>query len=364
MPPEIRDRPELQDRAETAADTAAESSALSIPPNPDYPSGILSIIVHTASSLERKNLKGAGGRHREGQTGQSTGEPDEEGDASPSAYAEVILNDELLYKTRTKQFTTMPIFEAGLERFIRNWKNSVIRVVFRDARLREYDPILGVVTLKLDETLTVSSQVTKSYSLQGGVGFGRASISVLFRSVEAKLQPSLLGRFSNRVIVNAITNKTYIPGWATATAEITSDVRFEPASDFTEGLHSKKLEISTNKDSHLISGRQQDGEAVVWKINDPSIRLPVYLRYSALLNFSLGPSSGVLGIGGEPEAVGNVMFQDLLDDEEQEIRVPLCVGKNLNTLRQNVRTVSQQIASWRAHVSFRTGYHRANCQDS
>lgn len=82
-----------------------------------------------------------------------------------------------------------------MERFVRDWRNTVVRVVIRDARLREYDPIMGVATLKLSEIFTNASQATRIYSLQDGVGFGRANISVLFRSVEAKLEPSLLGEF-------------------------------------------------------------------------------------------------------------------------------------------------------------------------
>lgn len=194
MPKEIRDRPELQDHAETAVDTAAESDALSIPPSPEYPSGIVSVILHNVNNLENKNLKGTSGEHRELQTGQKTQGADQVPETDePSSYAEILLNDELMYKTRVKQYTSMPIFEAGMERFVRDWRTAVIRVVVRDSRLREYDPILGVATLKLSDVLINSSQVTSLYSLQDGVGFGRANIAVLFRSIETKLQPSYLG---------------------------------------------------------------------------------------------------------------------------------------------------------------------------
>lgn len=66
-------------------------------------------------------------------------------------------------------------------------------ITVRDQRNREHDPILGVVPLKLSELLTKSSQVTKWYPLDGGVGFGRIRISLLFRSVETRLPPNMLG---------------------------------------------------------------------------------------------------------------------------------------------------------------------------
>ena len=40
----------------------------------------------------------------------------------------------MIYKTRVKQYTSMPYFEAGTERFVRDWRSAVVRVQVRDAR--------------------------------------------------------------------------------------------------------------------------------------------------------------------------------------------------------------------------------------
>lgn len=136
-----------------------------------------------------------------------------------------------------------------------------------------------------------------------------------------------------------MTNTDFSPiGWSTATCEITSDVRFEPSPDFSDGLSSKKLEIMTSLGSHAISSRHAttEGQNIVWSLDNEHIRLPLYMRYSTLLVFNIGPSASVLGIGGNPDATGSLMFQDLVDDEEQEVRVPIVVGKDLKTVRQNV----------------------------
>lgn len=50
--------------------------------------------------------------------------------------------------------------------------------------LPQHDPVLGVVPLKLSDALQTSSQVTRWYPLDGGIGIGRIRISLLFRSVE------------------------------------------------------------------------------------------------------------------------------------------------------------------------------------
>jgi hypothetical protein len=59
--------------------------------------------------------------------------------------------------------------------------------------MRQHDPILGVVLLKLSDILQTSSQVTRWYPLDGGIGFGRIRIFLLFRSVETGLPPQQLG---------------------------------------------------------------------------------------------------------------------------------------------------------------------------
>lgn len=55
----------------------------------------------------------------------------------PSAYAEVILNGRLVYRTRTKQINPSPYWNATGERFIRDWSKARLVVVIRDERDRE-----------------------------------------------------------------------------------------------------------------------------------------------------------------------------------------------------------------------------------
>jgi hypothetical protein len=92
-----------------------------------------------------------------------------------------------------KVVSSKPIFNAGTERFIRDWRSGIVTVTVRDQRMRQHDPILGVVPLKLSEILQTSSQVTRWYPLDGGIGFGRIRISLLFRSVETRLPLNQLG---------------------------------------------------------------------------------------------------------------------------------------------------------------------------
>jgi Ca2+-dependent lipid-binding protein len=117
-------------------DTKEESMALRVPPSREHKSGILSVIVHRINNLERQNLKGATGskKKREGTAGQDTDAPEEEGPNLPNSYCEIYVNDNMIYKTRTKMYTSMPFFEAGTEIFVRDWTTAIVRVAVRDAK--------------------------------------------------------------------------------------------------------------------------------------------------------------------------------------------------------------------------------------
>ena len=45
--------------------------------------------------------------------------------------------------------TSTPFFNASTERFIKDWTASHICIVVRDSRMRENDPILGMVFFKV-----------------------------------------------------------------------------------------------------------------------------------------------------------------------------------------------------------------------
>ena len=303
-----------------------------IPPSRQMRSGIVSVIIHHINNLERANLKGASG-DREGAQGQDTAAPSEQDDNLPSSYAEMIINDEMIYRTRVKQLTTMPFFEAGTEYFIRDWTETVVRIAVRDSRIREKDPLLGVINIDLEQLFEDSScsQVTRIFSLQEGVGFGRAQVSVLFESVQMQLPRNLLG-------------------WNTATLEITSTIRAELSDELAAYLKKKgqKLKLKTVEDTIKVPllNQQESPTSVVWanesQIPDHDrtlLRVPIYARYKSNVTFQIGGESVISsllpGESGAHKHIAVLWLHTLEDDVEQEIRLPILSGPNLTTLRQN-----------------------------
>ncbi|KAI1800824.1 hypothetical protein F4811DRAFT_564431 [Daldinia bambusicola] len=338
LPKEIRDKKELQDD-KGAVQNDQEDAVVHTPPDPLWPSGILGIVVHQIVNLELANVKGSEGGKRKGgreyEPARDAGEIKEESSKKlPSAYCTVLLNDELVgfpvganyaaantpqvYKTRTKVVSSKPIFNAGTERFVRDWRSAIVTVTVRDSRNRQHDPIIGVVPLKISDLMQTSSQVTRWYPLDGGIGFGRIRISLLFRSVELKLPPSQLG-------------------WDVGTFEFTSD---KITSTFTgSGKGKVKLKLRTGGSSATVKREQCSAEGGVldWNIsgvtNNSRPRLPVRYRYRSpvFFEFHLPGKRHV-------EYFAAVWLQELVDNEDKDFDIPVWKCNNATRLSQNYIT--------------------------
>ncbi|KAE9403535.1 hypothetical protein BT96DRAFT_990199 [Gymnopus androsaceus JB14] len=140
------------------------------PPSADWPVGILSVYIEQINGVEVDNPRKSGSETTEDNV------EDEEGDDLPSPYCTIVINHAK--------------YNAGTEQFIKNWSTSIVMIAIRDSRLHEVNPLISVVVLPLRQLFTNRgrSQVTDSFPLVGGMGYGRLKCSVMFRSVQ--LQPS------------------------------------------------------------------------------------------------------------------------------------------------------------------------------
>lgn len=319
LPDALKDHPELQDE-KGQANTATDDAVQHTPPDPLWPSGVCSIIVHQIVNLELENVKGTSGSRngREYEPAKSYGEDgNEEGSHLPTSYCTILYNDELVYRTRAKAVSSNPIFNAGTERFVRDWRSAVLTVTVRDSRNRQHDPILGVVPLKLSDILETSSQVTRWYPLDGGIGFGRIRISLLFRSIETRLPPQQLG-------------------WDVGTFQFMSD-----RITATDYPHHAKIKMRTGGSVAKISKTQchsnDQGSGYYWDVTPGSRKgapmLPVKYRYRAPVVFEFHlPSKR------KADAYAVYWLQHLVDNEPQEIDIPIWRSAASARLLQNYIT--------------------------
>jgi Ca2+-dependent lipid-binding protein len=327
LPKELKDKPELQDD-KGVIDSKEEDDAIHTPPDPLWPSGIVSVVVHQIVGLELANIKGSDGKRRGKEyepARPEAGEVKEEQSKSlPSSYCTVLLNDELVYKTRTKVVSSQPIFNAGTERFIRDWRSAIVTVAVRDSRNRQHDPIIGVVPLKLSDILQTSSEATRWYPLDGGIGFGRIRISLLFRSVDLKLPPPQLGWDVGtfEFLSDSITITNYAPSQKARlklrTGGSSANIRKHLMTKEEGGI---KFDISG---THEKSGDHEGATKT---------RLPVRHRYRSPIFFELYPT----GKRGS-DAFASLWLLELVDGEEKEFDIPLFKCNNSVRLSQNYIT--------------------------
>jgi Ca2+-dependent lipid-binding protein len=319
LPKELRDDPKFQDEQGTA-NTDQEAAAQFTPPDPLWPSGVVSVIVHQIVNLELENIKGTTGnrKNREFEPAKPFGEATEEqGSRLPTSYCTICLNDELVYRTRAKAVSSQPIFNAGTERFIRDWKSAIVTVTVRDQRNRQHDPILGVVPLKLSEILDNRSQVTRWFPLDGGIGFGRVRISLLFRSTELKLSPNMLG-------------------WDVGTFEFAQNniIRAEGYDANT------RIKLRTGGSVGDIPRNlcEKSGNGVSWDLSKDTtgeIRLPVKYRYRSPVVFEFHTAGK-----RKADAYATFWLQQLVDNEETDIDIPIWTTSQPQRLIQNYITES------------------------
>ncbi|KAI5302839.1 hypothetical protein KEM56_000297 [Ascosphaera pollenicola] len=314
LPENMEDRPELQDEV-GKIDSEEDDAVVHTPPDPIWPSGICNIVIHQIVNLELEEIKGTY-QHRknhEYDSARKYGENKEEtGDNLPTSYCSVHMNDALIHRTRSKAVTSNPIFNTSMEHFVRDWRSAVITVTVRDKRYRQHDPILGVVPLKLTDILRRSSQKTRWYSLDGGIGFGRIRISVLFRSVEINLAPPLLG-------------------WDVGTFQVLSD-RINAHGYHDTGkltLHTTGVTTSISRSSCYNMDDGNGKYYVVPHHNEAAIILPLQHRFRSAIVFELH---------GSTKGWATLWLKDFPDNDAIDVDIPIWEAKMHARLTENYIT--------------------------
>lgn len=288
-----------------------ESMIISAPPSIDLVSGILSVQIHNITGLEVQRLQ----KDDKGDGGDDEDEA-EQHDDMPDSYCTIILNHKKIYRTRTKPKNSKPFFNAGTERFVRDWRDTEIVVSVRDSREREDDPLIGIVYLPLTKVFANRSQIMENFPCKymfprqnprincellsmmliltsvvvGGIGFGRVRISMVWRSVEIHLPPNLRG-------------------WDYGTLEIRGSIKAKEG--LPKPLTEHKIKIRTNlgkakmypENGQWVCKNRKENEAVF---------LAVRKRYASAMAIEFRES--ILG-HDKTAAFAILWLHDLVDEE-------------------------------------------------
>jgi hypothetical protein len=126
-------------------------------------------------------------------------------------------------------------------------------------------------------------------------------------------------------------------GWDTGTVEILKpiEVAIDPEHQNSIALSKQGLTVTTTDSTEKIGSPVGSGDdtRVIWDVE--TVRLPVYSRYASSLTFEIGAKGGFGPMKGRPIAMAVIWLQDLPDDEEVPVKIPILVSKDLRKLRQN-----------------------------
>ena len=283
---------ELEQQKAQDFKTREDQVIISSAPPSEFPSGILSVQIHNITGLQFERIS----KNRdEGNEGDDT---EEGSDDLPSSYCAIILNHQKIFKTRTKPKNSKPFFNAGCERVIRDWRTTQVMISVRDSRIHEDDPLLGIVYLNLPQLLSQRCQVKDQFPLVGGIGYGKATVSVMFRSLELKLPQELLG-------------------WDYGTLEITK----ASSQDLSQDLQGLRLKLRSSINHGKMYANDDQG---TWSGKHArSVRLAIRKRYASCLVVEFRKNSVAMD---KTPAFATLWLKDLPDDEERTVEVAIWGG--------------------------------------
>ncbi|KAF4970504.1 hypothetical protein FSARC_2472 [Fusarium sarcochroum] len=327
-----RDAGELEQQKAQELKAEQDAMIISAPPPDGFPSGLLSIQIHNITGLELERLN----KRQAANDAEATDEEDA-GEGLPSAYCTIILNHRKTFKTRTKPQNAKPFYNAGCERFIRNWHEAEVFVTVRDARLKEDDPLLGIIHLPLSEVLRERSQVMGFWPLSGGIGFGRVRISMVFRSVQLQAPRNLLG-------------------WQYGTVEV------QPTAtvvDCPKDLRSSKLKFRTSISSaKMYTEDKEDQGTVTWKSKrGRSLALAVASRYSSCMSIAFRDKGF---FGDDTDAFSVLWLKDIVDDEETELELPIWKGNFQRATACCLEECGERLGTIKLKLTFWSGLGSAH----
>ena len=325
---------ELDQQKAQMLHSTEEAMIISTTPLENYPTGIFAIQIHQITGLEFEKIN-------KSQSKGDEGDDTEEIDDLPSSYSTVILNHQTVFKTRTKPKNANPFFNAGTERFIRDWRTTEVIISVRDSRVHENDPLLGIVALPLGKVLRERSQVTDDYPLVGGLGYGRVRISLVFRSIQLQAPKEILGwdSYGTLEVTGPITSK-----------DIPSDLRNLRMKIHTKINRGKMYPSATDTGN----GSQWTGK------HERPVRVAIRKRYCSCVVIEFRKNN--LGLDKTP-AFAVLWLQDIPDEEDRTVTLSVWKsdGDNLKRGQSNcVADLGERVGTIEVPVKFYRGlgaYH-------
>ncbi|GAA5809804.1 hypothetical protein MFLAVUS_003219 [Mucor flavus] len=266
------------------------------PVSPLHTSGILSVKIVKASDLEIIDPQVIFFKKRRHPYKSSQ---------SVSPYADIYINDNKVFRTRTKLNTSHPNWNAVSECFINNFETAYIRISVKTNIDLEENPVIGTAMLKLSDLFCTRSKKSKEsikwVSLSNGIGYGKVLLDLKYKPVKMVLPRELSGADVGTLVIDSIQ---------------LIDVRSPMLHD---KLLSTKATVSLNVEpkitrelnSNLLNQIQ---DTVGWFRSN--LYLPVMMRYRSAVCIQLSQGSG-------RKCTARLWMKEIYDYDWQDISVAL-----------------------------------------
>ncbi|CED82208.1 Ca2-dependent lipid-binding protein CLB1/vesicle protein vp115/Granuphilin A, contains C2 domain [Phaffia rhodozyma] len=249
-----------------------------------------------------------------------------------SSYVEVLVNDRLVFRTRTKRHNNAPYVNAASERFIRDWTMERLKIVVRDERDREHDPILGIIDLStLGDVFGNKSEVTRWYPLAGGIGWGVLRLSLLWKPIDISLPKGISGFDIVSAEIHSVKaiDLSNVPSEHIASSSVTIDTESDSktiSSDPYATSSSAASESTNANESRRRSGSANSAIAsgtYAWEIQQPPLLLAVCYRLSTSMIIRFSNKQGSIKRKTTTWGIGVLRLVDVPDGVLMNVAIPI-----------------------------------------
>ncbi|KAI8375545.1 hypothetical protein BD560DRAFT_392622 [Blakeslea trispora] len=293
-----------QPKAVQERDERQKSELLDVPVPSEHSNGILSVQIQQAVDLE---------------IGDPEVLPTSEEFKHPysphkvvSPYAVLYVNDNKVYRTRTKLKNPSPHWNALTEQFIKDINNTTIRISIKNSVDLERDPVLGTRCMKLKELFADQEgkfkEVQKWIPLADGIGFGKVLLSLKYKPVKLTLPRELQGCDVGTLVVESLKleklNSPFSDSYVNST-KATLALNVDPV--ILKRLKSRNLSKESDvveESSHGWYGQQ--------------LFFPLMMRYRTAIYVHISQGSIT-----SSKATGRFWLKDMADNDWHYIKVGL-----------------------------------------
>ncbi|RCH86926.1 hypothetical protein CU098_002701, partial [Rhizopus stolonifer] len=267
------------------------------PVQSDHTNGILSVTIHQAVDLEiaDPSLLPLDERSKH---------PYSPGGAV-NPYAVLYINDNKIYRTRTKIRNPSPHWNAISEHFVRNLDDAFVRISVKTSLELERDPVLGTKVLSLKEIFVNQHDKFKEFEkwipLGDGIGFGKVLLTIKYKPVKMSLPRELQGSDVGTLVIDQLILE-----------------KINAPLDSTN-INTTKATLALNVDPVIVKrlkSRDIQTDRAGWY--DRHLFFPLMMRYRTALyiHISQGSLTG-------PTVTGRLWMKEIVDNEWHDCLIGL-----------------------------------------